>query len=215
MKISKMIAELEEIMRELGDLDVKVFDNVYSHDVTGVIAALHRTGNEAWIASESLQIDAHRNSPEYKERERLYQEKQRIRKVTLEGALLSAPAVMTCRDPQEWERLKELNSKDGYSHACCTYAERWARVMEGRIAHGGTIADSAETASYLADEEGITGFMYGAAVGMLARVWIHGEELRCWHNKETQIHDEGYLANETGGVLNPALLTMEIRRKVE
>ena len=34
------------------------------------------------------------------------------------------------------------------------------------------------------------------------------DRLRRWHNKATQIGTEGDKANETGGVLNPALLTI-------
>ena len=41
---------------------------------------------------------------------------------------------------------------------------------------------------------------------MLSQVWEHGEELRRWHNLDTQIHDEGEKANDEGSVLNPALL---------
>jgi hypothetical protein len=44
---------------------------------------------------------------------------------------------------------------------------------------------------------------------VLASCWEHGEELRRWHNLKTQIRDEGEKANESGGVLNPALLNIE------
>ncbi len=52
------------------------------------------------------------------------------------------------------------------------------------------------------------GFMYGTAVSILSQTWKHGEQLRRWHNKETQIGNEGDIANEKGGTLNPALLTI-------
>jgi len=39
-------------------------------------------------------------------------------------------------------------------------------------------------------------------------VWAHGEALRLWHNLKYQLRDEGEKANETGGVLNPALLNL-------
>lgn len=70
------------------------------------------------------------------------------------------------------------------------------------------IVDNAERCSRKADTDGITGFMYGAAVSALAHFWVYGEELRRWHNKDVQIGNEGDIANETGGVLNPALLTI-------
>lgn len=73
---------------------------------------------------------------------------------------------------------------------------------------GAALADIAEGASHVADNEGITGFMYGCAVRILASCWRHGEELRRWHNVKYQIGTEGEEANERGGVLNPALLTI-------
>jgi len=76
------------------------------------------------------------------------------------------------------------------------------------MANGETVEDCADTASHLADSEGITGFMYGCAVAILAKVWVHGEALRRWHNLKTQLRDEGEKANESGGVLNPALLNL-------
>jgi len=56
--------------------------------------------------------------------------------------------------------------------------------MEGMIANGASLDGCAEEASLLADSEGVTGFMYGAAVAMLSQCWVLGEGLRRWHNKE-------------------------------
>ena len=68
------------------------------------------------------------------------------------------------------------------------------------------IVVNAKKICFNVDQEGITGFMYGCAVGILSQVWVHGEQLRRWQNKDTQIGTEGDEANEKGGVLNPALL---------
>lgn len=76
------------------------------------------------------------------------------------------------------------------------------------MAEGSTLAAVAHDASVWADDEGITGFMYGCAVSILSQVWTHGDALRRWHNLNTQIGKEGERANETGGVLNPALLCL-------
>jgi hypothetical protein len=76
------------------------------------------------------------------------------------------------------------------------------------MAKGATVAECAQRASHLADDEGITGFMYGCAVSILSKVWQYGEDLRRWHNIDTQIGTEGEKANESGGVLNPALLSI-------
>jgi hypothetical protein len=73
------------------------------------------------------------------------------------------------------------------------------------------MVEHASACSQAADDEGITGFMYGCAVGCLARAWVYGEALRRWHNKDTQIGTEGDKANASGGVLNPALLNIAAR----
>lgn len=89
------------------------------------------------------------------------------------------------------------------------YAEKWADLMEARIAAGQTVEQCAKQTSNEADTEGITVFMYGCAVSILSQAWEHGEELRRWHNRDTQIGTEGDEANERGGVLNPALLSIQ------
>ena len=73
---------------------------------------------------------------------------------------------------------------------------------------GDELEDIAEETSHSADTDGITGFMYGAAVSTLASSWKHGERLRCWHNLDTQLGNEGKRANESGGTLNPAILNI-------
>ena len=80
--------------------------------------------------------------------------------------------------------------------------------MEKKIAAGAKLEDIAKESEREADTEGITGFMYGAAVSTLTSVWEHGEKLRLWHNIGTQIHDEGEKANADGKVLNPAILNI-------
>ncbi len=144
-------------------------------------------------------------SPEYKRQQEEYEAKQRERESKLYAMLASAPDHMTLRDPEGWKESCRVNS-DGYGGAVMTYAERWARLMEARMSKGECIADIADECSHLADNEGITGFMYGCAVSILSKVWQHGEALRLWHNLKTQIQDEGVRANESGGVLNPAML---------
>jgi hypothetical protein len=112
---------------------------------------------------------------------------------------------MTLANPELWEKGK-ANNRDPYGSAVYEFANRWACLMEARMAAGEALADIAKQASHQADTDGITGFMYGAAVSTLAAVWVHGEQLRRWHNRDTQIGDEGDKANEEGGVLNPAVL---------
>lgn len=105
----------------------------------------------------------------------------------------------------EWDKCKANNS-DPYGGAVITYLQRWADYMERDMAHGKALEDIAKPTSHEANEEQITGFMYGAAVSILARCWEHGEQLRRWHNLATQLKDEGERANTSGGVLNPAIM---------
>lgn len=79
------------------------------------------------------------------------------------------------------------------------------------MASGKPLAEIAEKASDDADTDGISGFMYGCAVSMLAKCWQHGEELRRWNNTRFQLHNEGDKANESGGVINPALMTINFK----
>lgn len=106
----------------------------------------------------------------------------------------------------DYESYKAKNNEDAYSARVISYGEDWAALMEARIEKGEKIEDMADATSSEADTDGITGFMYGAAVAALSHFWEHGEILRAWHNLKTQLGTEGEKANEKGTVLNPALL---------
>lgn len=120
---------------------------------------------------------------------------------------------MELKDKQAWNEWWEANRDNGYGQAVMEYTERWANLMEQALEQGAQLEDIADSTSHDADTDGITGFMYGCAVTILSRCWIHGEKLRRWHNLKSQIHDEGERANETGGVLNPALLNLSVSEK--
>ena len=106
-----------------------------------------------------------------------------------------------------WEEGLARN-QEPYGNAVYRYASDWATRMEKRMSKGDILEHIAKEESHNADDEGITGFMYGCAVSMLAAWWRWGEDLRRWHNLDTQIGNEGEKANESGGVLNPAILNI-------
>jgi hypothetical protein len=116
-----------------------------------------------------------------------------------------------CKDLDGWRKWVKSNL-DPYGRACVVYSEQWAELMEEKMSKGATLKDIAKDASHEADTDGITGFMYGAAVSMLSGCWKHGDELRRWHNLDTQIGNEGEKANEDGGTLNPALLGVDTEK---
>lgn len=114
---------------------------------------------------------------------------------------------MRLKDEKGWQKSLDAN-QDPYGACGLRYTERWADLMEARMAEGAKLEDIAKETSHEADTEGIIGFMYGCAVSLLGHVWEHGDKLRRWHNLETQIGDEGERANEEGTTLNPALLSI-------
>ena len=97
-----------------------------------------------------------------------------------------------------WLVAVEKNS-DPYGYAVMRFASTWATLMEQTLATGAKLPDIAHKCSGEADTEGITGFMYGCAVSILADVWIGGEALRRWHN--------GEYGHSGDGVVNPAIMT--------
>jgi hypothetical protein len=109
--------------------------------------------------------------------------------------------------PEEWAKGLASNT-DPYGRRIFTYAADWAHMMEREIAAGKSVEECADACSREADTDGITGFMYFVAVSLLSQCWKHGETLRRWHNLKTQIGHEGERANESGTVLNPALLNI-------
>lgn len=101
----------------------------------------------------------------------------------------------------EWENCKAINSKDNYSNGVIEYTILWAQYMEYLMAkYDKKVSEVWDRSSYFADIDGITGFMYGCAVGILSSVWKYGEELRVQHNLR--------YGHEGDGVVNPAMLTI-------
>lgn len=108
-----------------------------------------------------------------------------------------------------WTKWRE-NNTDPYGKCCVDYAEAWATEMEAKLAADAklAVADIAKVTSHEVDQRpsfGITGFMYGAAVQILAQCWERGEEMRRWHNREYGRPD---LDDTPGASVNPAVLTI-------
>jgi hypothetical protein len=124
------------------------------------------------------------------------------------SGVMSKPPLMKVATGREQSYAEwKLKNVDPYSGTCFLFAEKWASLIEAEIAKGKTVADVADACSSEADKEfGVTGFMFGMAVSILAEAWEHGDALRRWHNLKTQLGDEGERANREGKTLNPALL---------
>jgi hypothetical protein len=112
-------------------------------------------------------------------------------------------------DQEGYDKWKANQKGDGYGLACFDYAEGWAKLMQKEFADRDieeptviSMIAFAENCSKQVDFMGITGFMYGAAVSILAHHWKHGEALRKWHNKE-------FGQENSDGVVNPAIFTIK------
>lgn len=103
-------------------------------------------------------------------------------------------------------------NSDPYANAVLRYASAYGKSMENAIANGKSLESAISTYEHICDDEGISGFMFGCAMKELAYFWEHGEELRKIHNLKTQIGTEGERANESGGILNPAMLCFGARK---
>jgi len=89
---------------------------------------------------------------------------------------------------EKWEELLADNaSRSAMNRRCLTYANDWAVLMErqlcGRNPDPVKDAELIQTASDLADTDGISGSMFHIATNILVGVWVHGDVLREWHNR--------------------------------
>lgn len=94
----------------------------------------------------------------------------------------------------------KAGNTDSYGACIFEYAESWAKLMQLAMAQGQPLVECAGPTSHDLGFLGITGYMYGAAVGVLFRHWKHGEAIREWHN--------GKYSHTCEGVVNPAVLTI-------
>jgi len=113
---------------------------------------------------------------------------------------------MKLKDEKAWKKWEESN-QDSYGKCCIDVARR---VME--ILDKGEPFDAQEIVSQANKEldTGITWFQAGCVASMVSRCHSRGEDFRCQWNNHYQLKDEGDKANETKGVLNPALLSISV-----
>lgn len=163
-------------------------------------------GLEEMARKERLELEAYMKTPEYK-RARAKVLKKEIRKAYLRKRMLKIDkrASIEFKDEKskkDWQKWVRVNSKDGYSKAAMKFARRWAKYMQYLMKkHNKPVSLIANEAYKVCDVEGITGFMYGCAVGALSSCWKYGDDLKKWHNKEWGNED-------AKGVVNPSIITL-------
>jgi len=142
---------------------------------------------------------------ERKQEERLKGRRQasRAKWEALRVKLAEAPPIEV-RDREAWQRFSNLAAQSDEEMVILDVAECWARLMQLEISRGRKIEEVAEDTLCAADPRGITGCMRAAVVSILAQCWVHGEDLRQWHNQRVKLR--GDPAERIDGVLNPATL---------
>lgn len=108
---------------------------------------------------------------------------------------------------EDWEKCVRAND-DPYGKACIDVAREVMRLLDERPEDFDTHKIICE-ADKNVKAGGITGFMAGCVANMVSGLHSRGEEFRKKWNTDNQIRDEGDKANESGGVLNPALLNVK------
>ena len=107
------------------------------------------------------------------------------------------------KDQVAWQKWVDAN-QDDYGKCCVDVARRVMEILdEGKDFDVHSIISQADDD---VNAKGITGFMAGCIAQMVSVCHERGEEFRRAWNKFNQIKDEGDRANESGEVLNPALL---------
>jgi hypothetical protein len=188
----------DQVVASFNDIELVAKFGMKPAKIVSTYHALSKKRHEKYI-----------NSDEYKEQQLAQQKEHALRLQNLKAELKEAPVEPTFKDRAGWMESCRVNKDDDYGSAVNKFAELWMRLMEGQINQGNELSNCAKDMCHLANTEiGITGFMYGCAVSLISQVWQHGEELRRWHNLDTQLGTEGEKANESGGVLNPALLNI-------
>lgn len=193
-----------------GDSDAALITRDWGRALRGCISGPIGPYPATQLSSEEIErdraIDMEREARQQAREEEWAAEALRLR-ADLDAAL-AAVTPLRLKDSEAWRKTVAAND-DPYGRAAVQFAEDWACLMQAEMDAGAALETCAEECERLpARVHGLTGFQYGCAVSLLSQCWKHGEELRCWHNLKTQIRDEGERANENGGVLTPALLSM-------
>ena len=108
-----------------------------------------------------------------------------------------------------WDDCVKMNT-DSYGKACVDVARRVMEILDTNEPFDTHKIICQADDEALGKEGGITGFMAGCVAEMVSKYHSRGEEFRKAWNKDNQIGDEGDRANDSGGILNPALLNISI-----
>jgi hypothetical protein len=111
-------------------------------------------------------------------------------------------------DNKSWDKWVEKND-DPCGKCCVDVAREVMRILDDEPGDFDChkIITQADNNIHA---HGITGFMAGCVAQMVSKAHSRGEEFRRKWNLDNQCGNEGEKANESGGVLNPALMTIKV-----
>lgn len=86
---------------------------------------------------------------------------------------------------QRYEQFAAMHSRNAYERGGVKLMEVWGGMMEKVMEHGFSVAGAAEVTSDAADlAVGASGSLHEAACAALQRYWVHGDELKAWHDQK-------------------------------
>lgn len=113
-------------------------------------------------------------------------------------------------ETEKWEKSVEVN-KDPYGGCCIDVAREAMRLLDTEEYKEFDTHKLICGADDNIKAGGITGFMAGCVASLISEVHSRGDEFRKKWNSDNQIGNEGDKANESGGVLNPAVLNVSTK----
>lgn len=108
----------------------------------------------------------------------------------LEALGLDRPAI-SLRDEDTWRESKKINLDTKYGRKILKYVRDVAKRAEEYIGQNQSVEQAIKAA--VSDEDlskGITGFQFNCAIGLLVKIWSHGEALADWAEEQPLLPDD-------------------------
>ena len=192
-----------EIHSKFNDYNIVIKGNCKTGDVTSFEEVLeqkkiqseqHKKEWEEWLLTKE--------GKEYTAKQEKEKKKQEEKEKEFKSLIDTVSFQFNEGGEEKWNKGLEVNT-DFYGRGIFNYAKVWAYLMEQEMVDEVLTEEIKERCASKADGEGITGFMYGAAVSILRDCWKYGNQLNSLHNK--QYNYEG------DGTVNPAVLTLSVK----
>lgn len=150
------------------------------------------------------EMEEYMKTPEYREERakelKSLNRKQRVRQKIIELDRTTQLEFKDERAKAIWKRWCKRNFRHRYTRCIVKFASCWGKHMQSIMNNPEKSLELiAHESSYASNINGITVYMYGCAVAILAECWKYGEQLRKYHNTQ-------YGCPDAEGVINPAVI---------